>query len=172
MKKNKVIRFAFSLYIILTLIITLLPMNLSFRIDIGNINYNLIPFDFLIQRIEVLRQIYISGYDVRNYLLPSVEIIFKSFGYNVLLFLPLGFLLPILDKNKYTLKKAMLISFIFSVSIELMQLVIMTITSTNNRCFDVDDIIANTLGGIVGFVVLKLFIFILSNISYKTYVNK
>ncbi|WP_083939864.1 VanZ family protein [Desulfoscipio gibsoniae] len=62
-----------------------------------------------------------------------------------------GFLLPLLNKKYYSCKKIIFISFMASVCIETFQLIIMAITLTSNRCFDVDDIIANTIGGVVGF---------------------
>ncbi|WP_427916599.1 VanZ family protein [Syntrophobotulus glycolicus] len=66
------------------------------------------------------------------------------------MFCPLGFLLPALDRKYSSLKRTIAISFLFSLCIETLQLLIMVVTPTSWRVFDVDDIIANTLGGITG----------------------
>ncbi|NLL66593.1 MAG: VanZ family protein [Clostridiaceae bacterium] len=49
-----------------------------------------------------------------------------------------------------------IMSFVFSTVIELMQLLTMIIgIARPGRCFDVDDIIANTLGGLFGYLAYK-----------------
>lgn len=71
---------------------------------------------------------------------------------NVLLFLPLGFLLPLVFRfrKKRTGIKVFFISFGVSLFVELTQLLIMT------RSFDVNDLLANTLGGVLGYLVYRL----------------
>lgn len=68
-----------------------------------------------------------------------------QFLLNITMFLPLGFLLPIIFPKKCRkLSKIILISFLFTLGTELTQLVTM-------RGTDIDDIIANTLGGVWGY---------------------
>lgn len=67
---------------------------------------------------------------------------------NVLLFIPLGFLLPKI--RKVNLKHVLLISFIISLSIELIQPLLNTA-----RCSDITDIICNTFGGVLGYILYK-----------------
>lgn len=67
---------------------------------------------------------------------------------NVILFIPLGFLLPKIRKVK--IKHVLLISFIISLSIELIQPLLNT-----TRCSDITDIICNTLGGVLGYILYK-----------------
>ncbi|NLM12025.1 MAG: VanZ family protein [Clostridiaceae bacterium] len=39
--------------------------------------------------------------------------------------------------------------------VEVVQLIAMLLTFNRNRCFDIDDIIVNTLGGVIGFMFIK-----------------
>lgn len=68
---------------------------------------------------------------------------------NIIMLMPLGFLLPYIWKNFRSLFKVSLTGFLFSVFIEFSQL-------PTNRLVDVDDLIMNTLGTIGGFVVWKI----------------
>ncbi|NLX77924.1 MAG: VanZ family protein [Clostridiaceae bacterium] len=52
-------------------------------------------------------------------------------------------------------KNVFLISLMASAGIEATQLIVMVFTFATNRCFDINDIIANTLGGLTGFMIYK-----------------
>lgn len=69
---------------------------------------------------------------------------------NILLFIPLGFFLPILWVQFRKIKHIIAVGFSFSLLIEISQLL-------NNRRTDIDDLILNTLGALIGFVILILF---------------
>uniref|UniRef100_A0A7C5V506 VanZ family protein n=1 Tax=Caldicellulosiruptor owensensis TaxID=55205 RepID=A0A7C5V506_9FIRM len=129
--KQRAVKIIFAGYIFVVMIITQFPIKLPFKIDITKVQYNLVPFYFLIKRIEALREA-------------------SRAGYNIILFLPFGFLLPIIRKD-CPLKKVTYYCFSFSLCIEVLQLISMIVTNNSGRCFDIDDIIANTIGGIVGF---------------------
>ncbi len=92
------------------------------------LNINLIPF-----------------WDVTNgaraYLINS--------GLNILLFVPLGFILPLLWKEFRSRRAICLTGFLLSLGIELAQLL-------NFRVSDVDDLIMNTLGAWLGYELLML----------------
>lgn len=81
---------------------------------------------------------------------------------NILLFIPFGFAIPLLFKNHNKLFKVTLYGFIASFSIELLQY----LTCTNFT--DIDDVIFNTLGALVGFLTFNIFMFIVrkTNIMY------
>ncbi len=96
---------------------------LLYSLDIRASQINLIPFSHTI--------------DQTAYLL------------NVVLFLPLGILAPLLWDRLRRLLPLLGVSFGFSLLIELSQLL-------NNRSTDVDDLILNTLGGLAGFGLYKL----------------
>ncbi len=67
---------------------------------------------------------------------------------NILLFVPLGFFLPVLWGRFRTLRPAMLFGFGLSLMIELLQ--ILTFRAT-----DVNDLITNVLGTAIGFLIAK-----------------
>jgi len=85
-------------------------------------------------------------------LLPfSREINIGVYFLNVLLFVPFGFILPFFGPNINKLKYTVLSGFSFSLLIELSQLF-------NNRRTDVDDLITNTLGTLIGYLLFSVFI--------------
>ena len=69
---------------------------------------------------------------------------------NLLVFAPVGFLVPIWKTNKKGCPWIILYSFLFSLCIESLQLV------TRVGVFDVDDLLLNTIGGIVGWICYKI----------------
>lgn len=76
---------------------------------------------------------------------------------NILLFVPLGFCIPLFFSNKNKLSKVILYGFTASLTIEVLQI----FTPFNTT--DIDDIIFNTLGAILGFIIF--------NIVYKIFRN-
>lgn len=68
---------------------------------------------------------------------------------NILLFIPLGFMLPCIWKKYEVLWKTALSGITFSFIIELSQLF-------NRRVTDIDDLLMNTLGVLIGWVIFKL----------------
>ncbi|WP_153976549.1 VanZ family protein [Paenibacillus xylanilyticus] len=80
-----------------------------------------------------------------------------SFLLNIVLFMPLGFLLPLLKPSVDSIRKAASAGLMLSFTIEILQLVI-RITLGNGRSTDINDLIANTAGSVLGFVILGLLI--------------
>ncbi|MCJ7842572.1 VanZ family protein [Lederbergia sp. NSJ-179] len=74
---------------------------------------------------------------------------------NVILTIPFGFGLPFLIKMNW--KKTILLTMLFSLLLESLQLTAHLILPGHNRMVDINDIIFNTLGGIIGYVLYKLF---------------
>ncbi|AIF42160.1 VanZ family protein [Virgibacillus sp. SK37] len=74
---------------------------------------------------------------------------YNTFG-NVLLFIPMGILLPILFAKQIRLLSTVVIIMLFSFTIETMQFI------TQLGVFNVDDIILNTIGGFLGYMILVL----------------
>ncbi|MCI8412097.1 MAG: VanZ family protein [Clostridia bacterium] len=68
---------------------------------------------------------------------------------NIILFIPLGFFIPTVLKSKRKLYKVALISFVITFSVEFFQYFI-------GRSSDIDDIITNILGAIIGYVMFKV----------------
>ena len=75
---------------------------------------------------------------------------------NIALFMPLGFLLPFLFKKASSFKNMLLISIFTSISIELIQFGFDLIVKWDAKSCDIDDVILNVLGGIVGFLIYKI----------------
>ncbi|WP_312476386.1 VanZ family protein [Neobacillus sp.] len=83
---------------------------------------------------------------------------------NIIGFMPFGFILPLLTKRFQNLRTILLATFCLSLTFELLQLIF------EFGSFDVDDLILNTLGGILGYLPIKLVLFIIH--SKKKHVNK
>ncbi|QBO37204.1 VanZ family protein [Periweissella cryptocerci] len=82
---------------------------------------------------------------------------------NVILLVPLVIFISFYWPQLNNFKSAVQIAFFGSLTIELIQLV-MNLFYISNRLFDVDDLILNTLGGIIAFFILKIFKRIFPNI--------
>ena len=82
---------------------------------------------------------------------------------NVLLFVPLGFLLPVLWKRFRSFLWTGLLGFSFSLSIELLQLLTL-------RATDINDLMTNTTGTILGWLLGRLVLWLFPSIrpSWKT----
>lgn len=97
--------------------------------------------------------------EVTRYTIGS-NLFYKNVVGNILLFMPYGFFSSYylrLDKKRL----AFLLIFVVSLAIECVQLLI-------GRCFDVDDILLNLIGGMVGFFVYRLLDLITDKMSRRT----
>lgn len=75
---------------------------------------------------------------------------------NIVAFMPFGFCIPLIGcTTKPKLWKAFLASFGLSAAIEITQLL------SRIGCCDVDDLFLNTLGGVLGYFLFKVFVIIL-----------
>ncbi|MFC0561515.1 VanZ family protein [Halalkalibacter alkalisediminis] len=74
--------------------------------------------------------------------------------FNLIMLLPLGAYLSLLFRIN-SIKKAIFITFLVSLFIESYQLILESLGFTVGRTFNVDDLILNTLGGLVGFVMFS-----------------
>lgn len=83
-------------------------------------------------------------------LIPFRDGISLSMILNVVMFMPLGFLLPLLWKEYQSLVRTAIIGFCFSCGIEFCQLF-------NRRVSDVDDLLMNTLGAILRWLIWIVF---------------
>ncbi|MDE7312078.1 MAG: VanZ family protein [Eubacterium sp.] len=81
----------------------------------------------------------------------SEAIDLTGYGLNVVLFMPLGFFLPFLWEKYDRLPRACVFGFLLSLLVEISQLL-------NIRATDVDDLILNTLGTVLGFVLFRLYV--------------
>ncbi|WP_339298833.1 VanZ family protein [Paenibacillus sp. FSL R5-0623] len=79
-----------------------------------------------------------------------------SFLLNIVLFMPLGFMLPFIKPWIHSMRTAALAGLALSILIEITQLML-RVTLGNGRSTDLNDIIANTTGSVLGYVILNLF---------------
>lgn len=116
------------IYLSFVLYFTLMPVvtSLPFIFNHSYQQMNLVPFvDVINGRGDFVRQVVL----------------------NVIMTIPFGFLFPLIKNGKPGLLKTALYTFILSLSIELLQPLI-----NGFRSADITDIITNTLGGIIGYV--------------------
>ena len=102
--------------------------------------YNLMPFK------EIRR-----FWTYRN-LLGTESVLLNILG-NVIAFIPFGFILPIISRKTRKFYKILFLGFDFSLIVEIVQLIFKV------GSFDIDDIILNSLGVIIGY-----FIFYITNL--------
>jgi len=100
------------------------------------------------QRIETHDHVNFTVFDTIN----RYSIFSKQTIGNAIMLLPLGIFIPLLNKRLRTFSSffiVLLISFFVSVGIEVLQL------ATNYRSTDIDDVILNTGGACVGFILFQ-----------------
>lgn len=142
--KNRILWWLFGVYCIVLFLILFVRK----RFNIGDEPYweqvkmsiNLVPF----------RTIYGSLYSIIHrtipYLIPH-EII--SLLGNFALFMPFGYFIPRLFEKYRVFIKFILFTFVVLLSIETLQVL------TIRGCFDVDDIILNLAGAVIGFFIAR-----------------
>ena len=120
------------MYINLLVIIyfTFSPLLLDLN-EVFNCRINLIPF------------VYLLDYDVRAHMIYNV------FG-NIMMFVPTGIVLPVLYKRLDNFFKVAGTGLLISLAIEILQL------PFADRTSDVDDLILNTLGVVIGYVLFVI----------------
>lgn len=99
--------------------------------------YNLTPFKE-IRRFIVYRHV------------VGIQSFFLNIVGNIVGFMPFGFFLPVISRRSRHWYNTVLLSYLFSLSIETIQLVFKV------GSFDVDDMILNTLGGMLGYILYKI----------------
>lgn len=120
-------------YLSLVLYFTLMPVitSLPFILNHPYIPMNMVPFvDVLAGRGDFIRQVLL----------------------NVIMMIPFGFLFPITRKPFVGFGRTVFFCFLISLGIELLQPLI-----SGSRNADITDLITNTIGGIVGYVLYIVF---------------
>ncbi len=82
-----------------------------------------------------------------NGFINNFSITLRLVFYNIILLLPFGFFIPLsIPNKKWNNKRIVKISLIFIIIIELLEVL-------SGRCFDIDDIIINCVGSIIGYYI-------------------
>ena len=145
MKKRKIIRGFSRLFFIIymALLVYFLLLSDGFgRIEgYSQYRYNLVPFQEIIRFVKY-----------REYI-DFTSVVINLIG-NVVAFMPFGALIRWVLDRKTRWYQAVGYTFLFSLCVELLQLV------ARVGVFDVDDLLLNTLGGLLGFFVYYLLLLI------------
>ena len=83
---------------------------------------------------------------------------FKNTILNIILFIPLGIMLPFLWKKYDTLRETLFFGFLMSLAIELLQIL-------TYRATDINDLIANTIGAVLGYFVFRIISCIIPSVT-------
>lgn len=146
--------YSFIFYLISAYFLVILPLpKISEVAAMATPTTQLIPFEFVI---DFLQNTSFVINDTNTYLKALKESYFYVPLFNVLLTLPLGMFIRYLFKCDF--KKTVFCSFLLSLFFELTQLSgLYFIYPRGYRLFDVDDLILNTLGGALGYVLYTPF---------------
>lgn len=107
----------------------------TYRETVGN-NHNII-LDLLGKKIKI------------PLLFGTKSFMVNMFG-NVLAFVPFGFVLPIISSKNRRFLNVLLLTLELTITIELFQLLLKV------GIFDVDDILLNTVGGMIGYILFAI----------------
>jgi glycopeptide antibiotics resistance protein len=143
--RRKILVAIFVVYLGVVAALTVVPAHLTpLRIRSTDPNHiNLIPLDYSFRCFRQDRGMHphLTAFCLRN-----------TLG-NVALFMPLGILLPLIDTRFRTFKRMLLIGLALSLAIETVQFGLRFIG--NPRAVDIDDVLLNTLGACLGFLIYR-----------------
>lgn len=146
--KREILYLIFICYIVGLFNLVLVPINF-WNIIWYNIFYNFNEnpfagiFDFSYNFIPTIYKIIIGEYTPDRWVKAMIV------G-NFLMFIPMGIMLPLVFKN-INKKNIFVIAILITLSIEILQPIV-------GRSFDIDDIIMNFIGSIIGYLAVTIFI--------------
>ncbi|MFZ3130486.1 MAG: VanZ family protein [Desulfosporosinus sp.] len=146
--RRQMLAFVLFVYLLEVIAITLFPIPIDPEIvkplcsGSGGIISNLVPFSTVV-------------FMIKNN--PWRINAFLNIAGNIVLFVPFGLLWPLLFANLNRASRIIPLGFCSTLIVEVSQFTISSILGFTYRSFDVDDMILNTLGVIVGYVLLRLF---------------
>lgn len=86
--------------------------------------------------------------------IPVLTIDIPTFILNIIMLVPFGMYLPLLSNKYQSVKKVAFMGLSISLSFEVTQVLIRIILG-NGRSTDINDLIANTLGTVIGFLIIS-----------------
>lgn len=127
-------------YFLLVIGVTLLPIRFGVEPMPGQgYAYNFIPFQSILSSFR-----------------DGLRSTLRAVAGNIVLFLPLGALLPLIERKNSCFWRCLLIALLCSVCIELSQYLLGLGVGYRYRNVDVDDLLLNTLGGALGWGIYQL----------------
>ncbi|MBU3090217.1 VanZ family protein [Clostridium gasigenes] len=156
-KFRTLILYSFLLYLLCAYYLVILPLPATTDVRSlqaeGTQHAQLIPFNFII---DLLKETNVIFFKPSTYINILKERAFLQAAFNGILLMPMGIYLRYYFKKD--LKKTLLITFLVSLFFELTQLTgLYGIYNAPYRIFDLDDLILNTFGGFLGYLIAPLF---------------
>lgn len=153
--KREIVLGLFYVYILCFIGITLFPLFISWTGQAGNSSINLVPVFRTVNDVSSSFQ----QPEMQNFM---IKFWIKNIFGNILLLFPFGVMLPILWRKFNNIRNTLLYSFLFSLGIEIIQLLSYYVGNWG-RSFDIDDIILNTFGAWIGYIFYKKIVLKLIN---------
>ncbi|WP_377896890.1 VanZ family protein [Gottfriedia sp. OAE603] len=146
------------LYSLMVISVTLFPLYIhphgKFHFPYWSINY--IPF------VSIIRDINEVGIAYSGDTIFMIKLIVRNVGGNIVMFMPLGLFAPLIWEDCKRFKNILMIGLIVSLGIESLQFVENLLRVSLGRIIDIDDVICNVLGTILGYLIYSLAILFLS----------
>jgi len=142
--------------------VTLFPLPIGFQLNFENLSLyiNVVPL------VSILKQVSQIGVAYDGDVIFMIGLITRNVGGNILLFIPLGFLVPKLWDNFKHFKNAFLLGLGVSISIEFLQL-LESLLGGWGRVTDIDDVICNVIGVVLGYYMYKWILFLSEKYQIK-----
>lgn len=141
-----IVKTLFYFYLIAVLFVTLLPLDFQY-FELGNFTY----------------------WNANNFMRPFEDLVLGRRGalrgiiLNTIMLIPFGILYPLVIQ-KTNVIKCISIGLLFILGIEVSQM-LLSLFCIGFRTFDITDVIVNTIGIFIGYIIYKTIFFIKDNIS-------
>ena len=135
--KNNILGALLIIYLTAVASITLFPIPIDYDYENNQLN-NFIPFASIYS------------------LISNGEYAVKNILGNIVMFIPFGIIITLLNYKKISFLKLIFIGLSMSVAIEFLQFLIGYFIGYMYRSVDIDDVILNTFGAMIGFLAVKL----------------
>ena len=151
-KLRTLIVYSFILYMMTIYFLVILPLPDISEVVNNKFEYNLIPFSFIN---DIIKETSFNIMLPSTYLKALTEHCIYVVIFNILMTVPFGMYLRYYYKSSF--KKVLILSFFLSLFFELTQLTgLYFIYPKPYRLFDVDDLILNTTGGVLGYLLFGI----------------
>ncbi|MBC8060948.1 MAG: ATP-binding cassette domain-containing protein [Clostridiaceae bacterium] len=130
-----------SIYFMGLISVTLLPIRTMMRLD---------PIINIIPVVNTIKSITKLSSDMMSY---SIKFWIINIIGNLFLLAPIAAIVPIIFKKFRNIRSTLILCFLISILIEFLQY--LSIYFGNMRSVDIDDVILNTLGSLLGFLIFK-----------------
>ncbi len=132
------------------------------------LDYTLLQFQSLLLLQHFVPDLILRGYEdgTNMNIIPLATLTLedlKTSLLNILMMMPFGFGLPFITSFRF--KQVVVVGLLFSVVIELLQMVTGFMADTTFRVADINDLIFNTIGVTVGYILFAQFVLVFRRVS-------